>query len=289
MKVIGVSTMESLRPKGYQHVLSTEANELSHSQPVQPHDSNRLFIPVENVFVVDDLVLACRDISNITTHDYTTGVHYLNTMRKVIIGDYDSINKTGNPFTPVLFNSAGNIEDSNFLELNLCYSTDNIKKIVKQGVTTMAKIMDWKGCAVEMRVSILIYRMTTDRSAIINMPWHFDANSLTMTTLISPYYQDNGYFEGGDLLFAQKTQNFRYFCGMHQFMYNTAKAFQYPYNGGWIFDNVESMHKVGDMNAIFNDYTSTASVERVLFTIFANPPEEDIPKIARSMMSKNLA
>lgn len=43
------------------------------------------------------------------------------------------------------------------------------------------------------------------------------------------------------------------------------------YNGGFIFDNIHTVHKVND---ILYNHTSTGRVERRLFTVFASPKVE---------------
>jgi hypothetical protein len=160
--------------------------------------------------------------------------------------------------------------------------------LAKKGVEKMASVVGWRSTSVLLTVNILRYQLNAEHPKIDDLPWHYDqAAILTMTTLITPYQQGDYSFSGGNLSFRRKdnpTQSaqLKFAFGEKSMITDSVISFDYPYNGGFIFDNINTEHKVTDINF----QSSSGCIERRLFSIFADPPQKEV--ISLSGLSRNL-
>lgn len=91
------------------------------------------------------------------------------------------------------------------------------------------------------------YQLSDETPSVKNLEWHRDLNSLSMTSVISPYKQEEGEFSGGNLLFAERTKDFAKYTDRsnskntvleNTVLESTVKEFSYPENGCFIFENL---------------------------------------------------
>ena len=86
------------------------------------------------------------------------------------------------------------------------------------------------------------YQLSDETPSVKNLEWHRDLNSLSMTSVISPYKQEEGEFSGGNLLFAERTKDFAKYTdrsnSKNTVLESTVKEFSYPENGCFIFENL---------------------------------------------------
>lgn len=116
------------------------------------------------------------------------------------------------------------------------------------------------------------------------MPWHKDASSLSMTTLLSPYIQKNNGFSGGALSFAEESDAK---CVPVE---ETIKTFKYEKPGDSIIFN--GLHKVEDMHVLDVldvDELTKRPVERRLLTCFAELTEDYVRNLIATLGEENLA
>lgn len=124
------------------------------------------------------------------------------------------------------------------------------------------------------------------------MPWHRDKCTLSMTTLLSPYNQHDNGFCGGALSFAKDSNVSstlpRSSSGISE--KSTIKTFEYKEQGdGFIFDNINSLHKVKKMYVLNEKKLKERPVQRLLLVCFTNPSEDDVRHLSVALGEENLA
>jgi len=253
-----------------------------------PKDSIRFAMSVQDVFSEDVLEKANSDISKHPKIDGNrSNVHTLDT-------------KSGYPyfysFEPVTFDERGHLDDwSQLRKIHLSSSTKSIDALAKEAIEKMSVMVSWKNQTISMNINILLYVLSEQFPNVTNMPWHQDPNTLTMTTVFTPHQQNELGFSGGDLCFAAGDRNKTFNYGLRKtgFEYSnhredTIQSYTYPYNGGFIFDNIGTCHKVSDIHPNNPKSIKSFVAERRLFTIFANPNIEEVEEIALNHSSDNL-
>lgn len=253
----------------------------------------RTFLKVENVCSSETLLRANQDIDEMPSKP---NIINGNQIRRVTIIDENKCPWSQRRYRVVSFGNKCNIKDWSDLENSLCFATENVKKLSKEAIETMASTLEWKDTQIDMTVGLLRYQLSPSRPFVTDLPWHQDSNSLTMTTLISPYNQGATGFSGGELSFARwmtelpSLELIRLFLAdKPEHDESTVKTFEYPYNGGFIFDCVESQHKVNDLKLVNPDGLSEYHVERRLLSIFSNPDKDYVRSLSQRFDGKNPA
>ena len=222
---------------------------------------NRTLVKVDNVF--PELVLN-KALAAIPEHRTVPNrVRNNRNITRVSLGEL--------PDT-VRFDDKCKLVDKNDFEWSLKYANQSLKDVSFTGAEAMAKIVGFKNMNVKLSIQILRYKLDEENPVVDSLPWHQDQNTLTMTVLISPYKQKMGSFNGGDLNFAE--HDIAWMWGIYE---DTIETFSYPYNGGFIFDNIVSEHKVSDI------HREWGSCERILFTVFASPSEDFVRNLPSNL------
>ncbi|MBM7074623.1 hypothetical protein JQC92_21860 [Shewanella sp. 202IG2-18] len=156
----------------------------------------------------------------------------------------------------VSIDSEGKINERKALQTICSCTTDNIRNLVLMGTERMVRELGLHSTTIKLTASILVYPLSSDVLALKDFPWHSDPfGTYTMTTMISQFTRGSCSYSGGELSFRVKGSD----------SFNT---FSYPYNGGFLFENKETEHKVSD---IFFHGGDGCSIKRLLLSIFISP------------------
>lgn len=186
--------------------------------------------------------------------------------------------------TSVSFDSDGKLTDIQSIENNICDEAKDLTPLVLESFERMASILLWNDIKVPLEPQIICYPLDYNQNIIKSLPWHYDECTLTMAVIISPETQGYSSYHGGKLSFARNVYGDEpLISGLKvmelndfKFYPETKMDFSYEYNGGFIFDNLHTIHKVND---IFYSGPSGEKVERRLFTVFASPTVEYVQKL----------
>lgn len=238
--------------------------------------SGRTVIRVENVYSDQTLKEANLAIDKHQQQNF----HYRNSGNNLISVGLHMLYPNDKD---ICFDENGKVKSQEFLFKDMNPGLSGIKPMVVECVERMAKSLQWKSCSVNLFFRCIIYPLSSEQPTIKNMPWHTDQNTLTMTTVISS--SCSGY-TGGDISFACLDDHNYHFDGrLHSSVESTVQTFGYPENGGFIFDNVRSQHKVEDIHLA----TGSKAAERRLFSVFANPDKEYVSSLAEQFRPENIA
>ena len=251
------------------------------------NNSGRVIVKVTNTVSKITLAKAFQEIEKLPTYDFeNTG----NKLRQVQIIDPDKTNTYLFP-SNVTFDASGELSDTETFDSNFAPHTDSINKMCKEALQTMGRKLNWRDYTVEACCFLLRYPLTSKQKLICNMPWHKDTCTLTMSTLLSSYNQhDNGFF-GGALSFAKESKISsilgRRFGKPEK---ATLKTFEYKEPGyGFIFDGINSLHKLENVFAVNEEMLAKQPVERVLLTCFTKPSEDHVRNLSVALGDENLA
>ena len=182
----------------------------------------------------------------------------------------------------ISFDSNGKVKKTDDLFENMNPDFFDFKPVAVECVQAMAKSLQWCNRTVNLTFHCLIYPLSAGQPVIQNMPWHKDSNTLTMSTVISS--SGSGY-TGGELSFACRDKFNDPFKGrLHDSVANTVQTFCYPENGGFIFDNLRSQHKVEDIYLAPGRQTA----QRRFFAVFANPDKSYVLSLADQFRALNM-
>jgi hypothetical protein len=255
--------------------------------------AGRTVIKVEDCFTTCLATKANTEIDNLDT------IH--NTKRKdgrikrVVIDPTDK--SIYNIFT-LKFNDNNETEDWSHLAEKCNKSDSALYSLAKNNINYMAKTVGWQNEDIQMSIIILRYYLNNGRLRIKNLPWHQDPSTTTMTTLLTPPAtedsQDIG-FTGGNLNFSTISKEYKqkygsptYYADGTEYNSNTIQTFAYPENGGFIFDNITSFHKVSDIELHNPANLASINIERRLFSIFAYPKPENVVALADKTANNNI-
>jgi hypothetical protein len=174
------------------------------------------------------------------------------------------------------------------LHLGSPNTADSITDMTQEGLEKMAQTLGFENKTVSMASNILCYKLSASNPHVKNMPWHQDGSgrqNITMTTVYTRSHQDGVSYTGGELGFRH-VDYYRSFPGpgnrpiyqhsdRNNYMQLTevqkqGLKFSYQENGGFVFDNTASEHKVHDISLCNPRQYPDAIVERRLFTIFTS-------------------
>ncbi|WP_422468436.1 MULTISPECIES: hypothetical protein [unclassified Endozoicomonas] len=226
------------------------------------------------------LAKAIQEIKNLPTSDF---VNSGNRIRQVelVASEYSKVSQ--HP-TQVTFDAAGKLSDTEAFERKFAPHTDSIKAMCKEALQTMGQKLNWKDFSIGVRCNVLRYQFTHEQTQVCNMEWHKDGCNLSMTTLLSPYYQHGNGFTGGELSFAQ---NSLFSPGVP--VAGTIKTLEYKKPGdGFIFDGLKSLHKVENMHLLHEIKDGEEIVERLLLLCFAWPSIGDVIALSEALGEENL-
>ena len=209
-----------------------------------------------------------------------------NIFRVSIIGDSKGL---GIESSVVVFDSNCKLANKGILReyLEVKETPESVMDFTCDSLEKMASTGNWFSEEIPVTVFFLRYKLDSDIPEVVNLDWHQDVNSLSMTAVISPCKQDKGEFSGGELYFAESKKDlkvdFRIDDTEMTVLPDTIKKFSYPENGCFFFENLWSQHKVNDIQMI-----SGTSCERVLFSVFANPDPAQLGSFLHSNAATNL-
>ncbi|WBA80471.1 hypothetical protein [Endozoicomonas sp. GU-1] len=251
-------------------------------------NSGRVIVKVTNTVLKTTLAKAFQEIDRLTTIDFDNNGNKLQDIRII---DPEKHNKYLFPST-ITFDASGKLSDTEVFDKNFKPNTDSINKMCKEALQTMGRKLHWRNCTVEAWCSLIRYPFTSEQTLICNMPWHRDKCTLSMTTLLSPYNQHDNGFCGGALSFAKDSNVSgtlpRSSSGIPE--KSTIKTFEYKEQGdGFIFDNINSLHKVKKMYVLNEKKLKEQSVQRLLLVCFTNPSENDVRHLSVALGEENLA
>ena len=244
--------------------------------------SGRTIIKVDKVFSEQTLGDANRFLENYSNWEYENcGNRLLNAAIYKCDNDIEN--------NEVAFDSECKIVDFKDIKKNMRHGTSSLKKLVQEGVEKMARTLDWRDTKIPLTPHCIRYPLHSDQKSILGMPWHTDECTLTMTTIISNAQQGEVSYKGGELGFARlASQDSPYLEGLSVedfhgclFYPSTESWFSYPHNGGFIFDSLNSAHKVNDIHLSYSPSASNPKIERRLFSIFASPDESYVEDLSR--------
>ncbi|WP_067587979.1 hypothetical protein [Endozoicomonas ascidiicola] len=194
--------------------------------------------------------------------------------------------------TSVFLDSNGKIRNHQNINGNICEEAKVLSPLVFESFEKMASILRWNDMKVPLEPQIICYSLDHSQDAIKDLPWHYDECTLTMSVIISPEIQGPTLYHGGKLSFARRAyENEPLIKGLKlvelndfKFYPETEQVFPYTINGGFIFDNLHTVHKVSD---ILYSGPSGGKVERRLFTVFASPEVEYVRHLP-DLVTENL-
>ncbi|WP_422450404.1 MULTISPECIES: hypothetical protein [unclassified Endozoicomonas] len=184
-------------------------------------------------------------------------------------------------FSTVTFDENGKLSGTEGFDQNFAPHTESINEMCKEALQSMGRQLNWKNFTVKVHCGVLRYIFTPAQQEICNMPWHKDASSLSMTTLLSPYIQQNNGFSGGALSFAEESDTKCVPVG------KTIKTVEYEKPGDSIIFN--GLHKVEDMHVSDVDELTKRPVERRLLTCCAELTEDYVRNLIATLGEENLA
>ena len=129
----------------------------------------RTLLRVEKVCSNETLLLANQDINEAQT---VPNIVDGNEIRRVLLRN----DLKQPPYSPVYFDNECKLTDCSKLDMDLCYATENLKKLSKEAIETMSSALQWKNTRMDIWVGLLRYQLTPSRPNISNMPWHEDPN-----------------------------------------------------------------------------------------------------------------
>ncbi|WP_257295289.1 hypothetical protein [Endozoicomonas sp. YOMI1] len=251
------------------------------------NNSGRVIVKVTNTVSEITLAKAYQEIDKLPTDDFeNTG----NKLRQVQIIDPDKYNDYLFPST-VSFDAFGKLSDTETFDKKFVPHTDLINKMCKEALQTMGRKLNWRNYTVEAHCFLLRYPLTREQTQIRNMPWHRDKCTLSMSTLLSPYNQHDNGFTGGALSFAKELN----ISGVPARAFGipaegTIKTFKYQKPGdGFIFDGIDTLHKLEDVYVLNKEMLVKRAVERRLLTCFTRPSEDDVRYLSVVLGEENLA
>lgn len=255
---------------------------------IWPVKGKRFITKVDNFYDVASLPKVVSDIQHM--HSVPNSKRYTNIVRVPLIGGF-RIFPTYFLYAPIAHfgnHCTINNKDTFEKELRENQASDVVANFTLSSIEKMATLGGWANIEVPVAAFCIRYRLTSETSTLSGFPWHRDVNSFSMTSVITPNDQGDGSFSGGELSFAERTQDYAaYECcdgGENTVLSHTIKTITYPYGGCLFFENLWSQHKVNDMKI-----TSGHQCERVLFSIFANPNPDQLASFTTRNEAKNLA
>ncbi|MBO9496724.1 hypothetical protein J7438_21935 [Thalassotalea sp. G20_0] len=240
----------------------------------------RIIVKAPNAISQLTLEKANREIDKLPAYDFKSKG---NRIREVdlVASEYS---KDAQRPTKVTFDADGKLSDTEEFEKKFAPHTDSIKAMCKEALQTMGQKLNWKNISIEVRCNVLRYPFTPEQTQICNMAWHKDGCNLSMTTLLSPYYQHGNGFTGGELSFAQDSL---FSPGVP--VAGTIKTLEYEKPGdGFIFDGLKSLHKVENMHLLHEIKDGEEIVERLLLLCFAWPSIGDVITLSEALGKENL-
>ena len=192
----------------------------------------------------------------------------------------------------VYFNEDSKAESWDHLIEKCVTEESSIYQVAKDAIETMAQQVKWQNEDVTMSVNVLRYHLDSSKPNITNLPWHQDPDMLTMTMLLSDYYNQESKvgFSGGELNFSSVSDDFKNKPFSLErstnldYLPETCQTFKYPVNGGFVFDNLSSYHKVNNVQLINYSNNQNVSTERRLLSIFTF---SDTAEKVRDLADKN--
>ena len=244
--------------------------------------SGRLLVKVENVFKTKGLIN--RVNIDLNSAKRFQSINQGNKVDRVLVGDTTHI---GSPLhkLKVIFDQQGEILNKEVFSSIYNKATSSMRKMCVEGVEKMASVLKWKDTSIHLSVIFICYPSRENHYKVVGMPWHEDLSTISMTVLISPYQQGKLSIHGGSLSIGEKPRHYPFDKPTE----GTVKTHKYLYNGGFIFDNIESLHRVEDFEFLKPLNHKGGSIERRLFSIFADPVRGLVESYSHSFGDENLA
>ena len=259
---------------------------------------DRLVLKVDNVVSEQTMAKAKQEILSHPVNSRDALTH--RSRIDVLGGEYIDLKLTDNGVEMETYFNYYELEldDSGQIQCDMAlqkqFESNNIppglRDLAQEGILKMASELGWKNTRIPFMVNILRYDMDKSTPSLTDFPWHRDLNSLSMTVLISPYSDGAAGFRGAELSVGERVSSYEEYSSRSDkkeptTIAATTKSYEYPYRGGFIFDNLGSEHKVHDMSLLDPEYP----YERWLLTVFANPLPTEVERLMDVHKDRNEA